>query len=137
MTEERKHRWASIVFFAGIGLFFLGATLFMAFGPRDPAFNWASSPAIPNPRGNAGIDPDGRLLLRRDQPVDLKKLKLVYRGLQDGKIRIDVYILELDPTVPYAHLLREDEGRKGVRLGGRSFRLDSFSRKAVVLRTED
>lgn len=123
------------MFFAGIGAFFLGATLFVAFGPRDPAFNWASSPAISNPGGNAGIDPDGRILLKRGQPVDFKKLKLVYRGLQDGKIRIDVYILELDPTVPYVHLLSKDEGRKGVRLGGRSFRLDSFSRGTVALRT--
>jgi hypothetical protein len=135
VTEERKHRWASIVFFAGIGLFFLGATLFIAFGPRDPAFNRMLSSTIPSPPGNAGIDPDGRILLKQGQPVDFQRLKLVYRGVQDGKIRIDVYILELDPTVPYVHLISKDEGRRGVRLGGRSFKLDSFSRGTVVLRT--
>lgn len=74
-----------------------------------------------------------RLVLIKDEPATMGRTRLIYRGIADGRIHIDVYLLDLDPDYPYARHVSKAEARRGIRLGDRNYRMDAASRKSLVL----
>jgi len=78
-----------------------------------------------------------RVTLLRGRPVTAWKNKLVYHGLDNGRIHIAVYILDLDPEVPYHHKIPIKEAKKGFRLGGQKFQLEAYGKHRIRLAAPD
>lgn len=95
---------------------------------------------------NAGVIPefqedsrifDNRILLRKDKAITVNKSRLVFRGMEGNRIRLDLYLLELDPDYAYPHYISEVASRGPFRLGDTQFQLLDISRGVLQLRIVD
>ncbi|MCG6892825.1 MAG: hypothetical protein LJE65_04410 [Desulfobacteraceae bacterium] len=67
-------------------------------------------------------DRTGVVALYRDQAVEQGGKRWIYKGFEDGRIRIDVIVLGLDPEAVYTYRIPPDPGPGGFQLSGRRFR---------------
>lgn len=123
MENKRKHKWLSILFFSVSGIVF-GTSLYLitagaATSPDPVAVNVASAVnALPYPD-----EPRVLVTLKRDTRQRVGNLDIIYRGVQDRKIRLEVYVRELDPQYAYRHAIALDEASRGFRLAGAHMKL--------------
>jgi len=118
MENARKQKWLSILFFSIAGTIFGGALYLITAG--------ASAPSDQTPRNVASAvtalpypdEPRVLVTLKKDTRQRLGKLDVIYRGVKDRKIRIDVFIRDLDPQYAYRHAIAIDQASEGFRLGG-------------------
>lgn len=78
-----------------------------------------------------------RILLRKDKGIIVNKSRLVFKGVADHKIRLDVYLLELDRDYPYPHYISTDEAAGPFRLGDTRFQLLKVSGGSLQLEVVD
>jgi len=130
--DERRIRWPARLFFTGVLFFIVGALLYFLLGTSDPEYYWRpQSPTGPMDYKDAVFGE--RIVLEADRDCLLEKLKLVYRGVEAGKIRVEVTQLELDASYAYKHRIPIKQAKKGIQLGGRYFRLVSWGRSRISL----
>jgi len=138
MEEWSKNRFFSI--------FVLLVMAGIVFGLFYRAYNWPAGQSMRPPETTSKdasskktLSPikDNRVTLLRGRPVTEWKKKLVYHGLENDRIHIAVYILELDPEVPYHHKIPVKEAKKGFRLGGQKFFLAAYGKHRIKLQFED
>jgi hypothetical protein len=117
MENEHKHKWLTILFFSISGLVF-GASLYLitvSAIPVDRSLEGASHQV------HTAADPDAprvKVVLQRDAPLRLDQVDIIYRGIENRKLRLDVIVLELDPQYAYRHAIALDEASRGFRLAG-------------------
>jgi hypothetical protein len=63
-------------------------------------------------------EPRVTMTLKRDIRQRLGKLDIIYRGVKNRKLRLDVFILDLDPQYAYRHAIALSQASKGFRVGG-------------------
>jgi len=130
-NNEQKIGWPARIFLmAGLLISITGLFYFML-GPKDPAYDWRRTRVGETADAVVGIG--DRIVLHKDQDVMLPKLKLVYRGLENDRLLVEVTLLEMDPDYAYPHRIDPDRTPTGIRLGGRVFRLESWSRSHIRL----
>ena len=128
-NDEHKMGWPARIFLmAGLLISIAGLFYFML-GPKDPAYDWRRTGTQQTNDALVGIG--DRIVLPKDQGVMLPKLKLVYRGLKNDRLLIEVTLLEMDPDVAYLHRIDPKRSDSELKLGGRAFHLDSWSRSRV------
>lgn len=114
---KNEHKWLTILFFTISGLVF-GASLYLitvSATPVDRPLEGAP------PQFRAATDPDAprvKVVLRRDAALRLDQVDIIYRGIENRKLRLDVIVLELDPQYAYRHAIALDEASRGFRLAG-------------------
>jgi hypothetical protein len=104
MEENRNRRWLIIGFFLLIGLLFVGFIYTAVVGPRSMQAQQRLESAVSSYEN---------------------KIKIIYRGLEDDRINVDVIIPELDPETAYHHSVHASEAQRGLTLGGQDFELIS------------
>ena len=77
------------------------------------------------------------MILLKDSSVVINKSKMVFRGIKDKKIHIDLYLLELDPESAYAHHISRDDASEVLRLGDMDFEFISANRNVLKLKMKD
>jgi len=78
-----------------------------------------------------------RIVLRKDKSITVNKNRLVFKGLKDKMIHLDVYLLELDSEYAYPHYISKADGYKRFRLGDSTFQLLKVDRGALQLKIID
>ena len=134
MEESGKKKLKAILLFILMGGFVF-AIFYSAYHPamNPRTFNPAKpAPPVQKKKIENPIK-DNRITLTLGKPVTVWKRKLVYRGIEEDRIHIAVYILELDPEVPYHHRIPIDEAEAGINLAGKSFDLVSYGKRSVEL----
>ncbi len=138
MNDERISKWPPILFFMITGIVF-GFCLYLITGwamrSEARAQVGATSP------NNAATyrddpyrgEPRVRVVLRRDVKTRLGKVDLVYRGIEDKRVKLDVFIRDLDPLYPYRREIAYRSAKQGFRLGGVRFELISAGRAKAKL----
>lgn len=122
MDDERKPKWLPILFFSITGIVFSLSIYLITVSASAPL----ATPAAVASAANAPPypdDPQVKVVLQRDIPTRLGKLDIIYRGVQDRKLRLDVIVLELDPDYAYRHAIALDRASQGFRLGGVALQL--------------
>lgn len=134
MEELPKKRLTGVLFFLLTGAFVFAifySAYHPAMTPRAPIAENPGAPAqkkeIENPIK------DNRITLAIGNPVTVWKRKLLYHGIEEDRIHIAVYILELDPEVPYHHRVPIDEAKEGIHLAGKAFDLVSYGKRSITL----
>jgi hypothetical protein len=61
------------------------------------------------------------------------RIKLIYRGLEKKRIKIDVIIPALDPQTAYRHAVSIEAARQGMRLAEERFKLVSAAESKIRL----
>lgn len=75
-----------------------------------------------------------QVLLLKDEKVVVDRTCLVFKGVTGKTIRIDLYLLDLDPDVPYALSFSKKKITDGVWLGNIMYRLLTVKDKALRLK---
>lgn len=136
MNHERKHKWLVILFFMVTGSVF-GLFLYLITAGAVETNARANT-------GNVGVasaagaelssdEPRVRVVLRRDVKNSFGKVDVIYRGLENDHVKLDVFILDLDPGYPYRRKIAYHSAKDGFRLGGMRFELISAGRTKAKL----
>ncbi|WP_300457768.1 hypothetical protein [Desulfobacula sp.] len=80
---------------------------------------------------------DNRIVLRKDKSITVNKNRLVFKGLKDKMIHLDVYLLELDPEYAYPHYISKADAYKGIQLGDSTFQLLKIRKGVLQLKIVD
>jgi hypothetical protein len=124
--EERRTKWPVRLFLIGVLLFIVTGLVSFIQGKKDPRYTMRRAPVTgPVDYTRAGVG--DRLQLDKDRVCRLKDLKIVFRGVEDGRLRFDAFLLQLDPDYAYVHRIDPDLAEQGFNMGGRSFRLLSWN----------
>lgn len=134
MKNEHKRIWLSILFFSLSGSIF-GTALYLITAGSVPSPE-GKTPTIA-PAVNALPYPDQprvTITLKRDTRQRLGKLDIIYRGVKNRELRLDVFILDLDPQYAYRHTIALKQANDGFRIGGVNLELLSArdSRAKIV-----
>jgi len=85
------------------------------------------------PQGKSMIATD-RVVMMKGEDVTVKRTRLVYKGLLDGAICLDMFILDLDPQYPYPKQISKAAAQEGFRLGSGLYQLVTVNQKAITLK---
>lgn len=136
MHDERKLKWLPIMYFMLSGLAF-GLSLYLI---TTGAINFEAQANVANvPVASAtGAEPPSdaspvRVVLRRDVKSRVGNVAVIYRGIKDDHVRLDVFIPELDPQYAYRREIDYRSAKQGFRLGGVRFELISAGRSKAKL----
>jgi hypothetical protein len=118
MENGPKRKWLSILFFSLSGIIFGTALYLITVGsapsPEKTTVTVASAVnALPYPD-----EPRVVISLKRGERQRLGKVDIVYQGVKNKKLRLDVFILDLDPQYAYRHAITLDQAEDGFRVGG-------------------
>ena len=72
--------------------------------------------------------------LSQGETVEVKRNRLVYKGLADGAICLDMFILDLDAQHPYPKKIPKATAREGFRLGYGQYQMLTANQKALTLK---
>ncbi len=125
-------------FFLAIALVTLTALVYRAFTgdheARSREYRRRAEAAQP-PRKSM-VTPD-RVVAMRGEAVTVQRTRLVYRGLRNGTIHLDLYLLDLDSKYPYPKQIPKSAAREEFRLGSGRYQLITVNRKALTLKILD
>ena len=136
MNDERNHKWLPVVFFMltgvviGVSIYLIAAS---AVESEARAHAGSSGVAVSPPAAAGDVTKRVRVVLRKDVRTSFGKVDVVYRGTEKDNLKLDVYILELDPDYPYRREIDHRTAREGFRLGGVRFELISAGRSKAKL----
>lgn len=82
------------------------------------------------------VTPD-QVLLIKDEKVVIDRTCLVFKGITDTKVNIDIYLLDLDPEVPYPLSFSKEKIRQGIWLGNIMYGLLSAKKNALSLKIQN
>jgi hypothetical protein len=126
MDEAKKRRWLVVSFFLVISLLFCGFIYSAITGPRY----WQSRQqleraALKKDKKKSSQQEEIDIALTAGQIKTVGNIKMIYKGLENDKICIDVIIPEFDPQMAHRHEISTNEANKALKLGGQSFLLIS------------
>lgn len=136
MNDERNIRWLPVMFFMLTGMI-IGVSIYLitasAMETEARAHGGNTGLAATAPTTGNGAANQLPVVLRRDVKTRLGKVDLIYRGLEKGNLRLDVFIRDLDPDYPYRRQIDRHKARDGFRAGGVRFELISAGRSKARL----
>ncbi|MCG8634305.1 MAG: hypothetical protein MI863_10785 [Desulfobacterales bacterium] len=77
---------------------------------------------------------EDRVILVKGEPVTANRCRLVFKGIEEGRILLDLYLLELDPEYAYAQNISKTAAKEGVRLGDAEYQLISVNGRILKLK---
>ncbi len=80
---------------------------------------------------------DNRILLRKDKEITVNRSRLVFKGVKDNLIHMDIYLLELDPDYAYRQAFPMADNQKTIRVGDSTFEILKISRGTLQLKLLD
>ncbi len=134
MTLPNRKGWLAILFI----IFCLSIPFAIMYYMSTPKFKTKYAGWQKN-NSEAGIPSeskvsDQRMILIKDQRVTIGKTGLVFKGVKNSRVQLDLYLLELDREKPYLQTFSDHPEAKPIRLGDISCKLESV--KANVLTME-
>jgi hypothetical protein len=130
--EVLKNRWWVRLFFTGTILLFGGFVAYIITHPTPPGYVMGSggkrsaTPATHFAPGDTVTIPQGKT-------VSVGEIRITYRGMDNGHIRLEVVVGSLDPDYAYGLRIAVPEAKAGFRSGERSFRLVSARTSRIRL----
>ena len=111
--------------------------LFMYQAARsDPSVHAApeSRNQIPAPDAKPILSADKfgeRISIQVGQAVVIGRSKIVFRGVSEGRVLFDHYLLDYNPHYAFAYAVPEAEARDGFNIGGHAFKVTYVGGKWV------
>jgi hypothetical protein len=75
-----------------------------------------------------------QLLLVKNDRVTFKNTSLIFKGLENGQLMLDLYLLELDPGYAYPQRFSRKTNGNAVRLGDVTYCVISANNTALTLK---
>ena len=136
MEETRKRRFLIILFFGLIASLFAGFVYTALTGSRDPRYRRMENAAAnykQELKNRMPVD-TVNIVLPIGERIQIDNNVVVYRGLENKMVLIDVFITDLDPQTPYRHRVPKSDVGNSIRIGGHSYRLISIAAAKLRLK---
>lgn len=137
MALTRRQKMVSS-FFLAIALATFASLIYGAFTGNHDArireYRRRAEAAQPPRKSMVAAD---RVILMRGEAVTVGRTRLVYQGVQDDAVRMDLYLLDLDAKYPYPKQIPKSAAREGFRLGSGRYQLVTVNRKVLTLKILD
>lgn len=135
MTRPGKKGWMAIFFILACLSIPFAITYYVSTDAyRDRYEEWQTA------NRRAGVEDvsksrvmEEKVLLVKDDRLRVCKTELVYRGIREGQILLDLCLLELDPEVVYPQRFSQTHTPMEIRLGDVSYTIFSVSSRALTL----
>ena len=119
METDNSRRLAGVFFFA---IAMISGLFMYQIVRNDPAVQAASAnraeTAVADPKPTLNTKgPGERISMQVDQAVVIGRSKIVFRGLTEGRVRFDHYLLDDNPHYAFTYAVPEDEARNGFKIG--------------------
>lgn len=136
MEETRKRRWLIILFFGVIACLFIGFIYTAMKGPIDPRYRRRLENAVTQYRERQRLKPPDtvNISLGLDQEIQIGKNKLVFKGIENKILYLELFILELDPEAGYPRAIPISKARGGIQLGDHFYVLKSAGKSRIRLK---
>jgi len=115
-------------------LFLLWVVYYLITEALDPADPWSNRTMTNRAAASAAAQPGSQVLLRLDEPADVGKTRLIYRGRQDGNVLIDVVIPQLDQGFAYHYAIPLKKAKQRFTLSGRRYKLLAVGRRTARIK---
>lgn len=127
-----RQGWLAILFIVLTLAIPFAFTYYVSTQPfKDRYQGWFKDPEPPDLPSRSTVTA-GRVLLLKNEKVTIDRTCIVFKGLTGKKIMIDLYLLDLDPEIPYSLSFSQKAAQEGIWLGNVMYRL--VSAKDSVLR---
>ena len=134
VNHANRQKWLSVLYFLTSGFVFLGCVWYLWAGVTNPEYYWHSASSQADGVTDQIPGPQKRVMLAKDQGASVDKERIVYRGRHNGRLQLDLFILQLDPHYGYPYLVEEDEARRGFQIGSHQFRVLAVSDEKISLK---
>lgn len=91
-------------------------------------------PLIGQLKSDAEQVPTGQVLLQKNVKFFRDNACLVFKGFSQKKVKLDLYILEFDPDIPFSLSFTKESFSKGVLLNNTLYTLISLKKNKLYLR---
>ena len=137
MALTRRQKMVSS-FFLVIALATFGSLIYRTFTGNHDArlreYRRRAEAAQPPRKSMVSVD---RVILMRGEAVTVNRTRLVFQGLNDNAILMDLYVLDLDSKYPYPKQIPRSVAREGFRLGSGRYQLLTANHKVLTLKILD
>ncbi len=82
---------------------------------------------------NSRVNTD-QVILKKDEMIDVGKTRLVYRGVENRMIQIDLYLLDLDPKESFRLKFSKKQAKKEISIGDDKYRMLSMNDRFLNLK---
>lgn len=77
------------------------------------------------------------VLLQKGHKTIIDKTCMVFKGVSQGKVLLDLYMLEMDPDASYPHHFSKESLKNGIWLNNIKYQLVSVKKNALRLKVMD
>ncbi len=74
------------------------------------------------------------ILLMKDEKVLIDGTCLVYKGIKDKQLYLDLYLLDFDPKQPFSRNIPKKSPPETIKLGNNLYRIDSVNNRFMKLK---
>jgi len=135
MENTQAYKWVVIIFFGLVGIMFSASLIYLITGNVDPRTFFGRKMTLPKTEADpVGFSRETRVLELGKQ-VTIGNRIFTYKGRQDGSIRFDVIIPEIDRQYPYPFKVDIRQSKNGFKVAGIWLQLVTVRANFVSLRT--
>lgn len=137
MVMPNKKGWLAILFILACLAIPFGITYYVSTDTFKDMYS-RSQPTMPKAPENATLENsriiDNRVTLVKGERIRVQNTSLVFNGLRDNKVNLDLFLEELEPSRAYPQTFSKDTGRDEVlRFGDVAYRVIAVSRNSLIL----
>ena len=137
MTMPNRKGWLAILFI----ILTLAIPFALVYYTSTPAYKerfkgWRERNAAAGLPSRSKVTQE-QVLLLKDEKVIIDRICVVFKGLTNRNINLDLYLLDLDPEIPYPLSFSKKAVDKGIWLENTMFSLLSAKENTLRLKIED
>ena len=143
---ERLRKLRHVLVFTAVTILAIGGGFYLT-KPFFPSVSNEVLPRIPNKITSKIMTPywadkrfdrrhphKDKIMLSKGDARIIDDIKIIYRGSSNrSQFQLDVFVLDFDREMPFAHTIDVNQAKKGFRLAGKDFQLISAREHRVHL----
>ena len=134
MTLPNKKGWLAILFIIFCLAVPFGLTYYVSTPKTKARFEqWRTRGTAANIKPESEISARQLLLIKNDR-VTVKNTCLVFKGLEEGEVLLDLYLLELDPGHAYPQRFSRETNGNAIRLGDVIYTVTAVNNSSLTLK---
>ena len=122
METTKSRKLAALFFF--VCAMILGLSMYQIASSDPSAHAWSQDSAATAPTAalvaRSTVEP---ISMKVDQAVVIGRSKIVFRGLADGQVHFDHYLLDYNPHYAFKYEVPVDVAREGFKIGTRALKV--------------
>jgi len=133
MSLPNKKGWLAILFILFCLAVPFGITYYVSTPHSQARYEeWRERDTAVNVKLTSQISPKQLLLVKNDR-VKTKNTCLVFKGIENGQVLLDLYLLELDPGYAYTQRFSREANGNVIRLGDAIYTVKSANNYSLAL----